>query len=136
MPAHSDTFPWLSYYRHYNFFEARIAGHRRVRDLKRFGEGHYLLRRYDGSTIKLFICECYSFGAAEYLEATEQLGPLDAVIINSAWCGYSDELKIQCRGERVGLFTIKDFMASLNRKDFWMYLDRLEEERLRKLGLL
>lgn len=136
MPAHSETFPWPSYSGEYGFFESRMGTHSRVRSVEPQGDGLYRLTRSDGAVLRTFICECYSFGIAEYMETIEKLGRLDAIIINSAWCGYTPELKVQCRDEQVGLFDIRDFMAALNRQDFWMYLTEWEEGRLRDRGLL
>src|SRR3546814_12029570 len=42
-----------------------------------------------GDVLRLFICECYAFGVADYIETTGKLGHLDLVIINSAWCGHA-----------------------------------------------
>lgn len=136
MPAHSNAFPWPSYYGHFDFFEQRMRSHSRVRQLERLGDGRYNLTKADDSTLRVFVCECYSFGAAEYLETTTQLGRLDAIIISSNWCGYTPETKAQCRREQVGLFDIRDFMAALNRPDFWAYLDESEAKRLKDRGLL
>lgn len=136
MSAHSDAFPWPSYYGNFSFFEDRMHGHSRVRDLKDLGDGRYRLTKVDGTVLEVFICECYCFGTAEYLETTEKLGKLDAIIISSNWCGYTSDLKARCRRERVGLFNIRDFMAALNRPDFWNYLDDREENRLKERGLI
>ena len=136
MPATSNSFPWPSYYGHFNFFEQRMRGHSKVRELEALGNGRYRLTRLNGDVLQVFVCECYSFGAAEYLETTENLGRLDAVIIDSSWCGYTDEAKVQCRAEAVGLFKIRDFMAALNRPDYWCYLNEWEEKRLKARGLL
>ena len=136
MPAHSETFPWPSYYGHFDFFEKRMAAHSRVDHLQSLGNGLYDLTRSNGKTLKVFVCECYSFGVAEHLEATSKLGHLDAIIIASNWCGYTRELKMQCREDQVGLFDIRGFMAALNRSDFWNYLDEWEETNLKKHGHL
>jgi hypothetical protein len=87
-----------------------------------------------GKRIRLFICECYSYGYAEYVETTQHLGKLGAIVINSAWCGYTLEAKRLCRDQGVGLFKIKDFMASLNKLEFWLYLNEREVEIFREKG--
>lgn len=113
-----------------------MSEHSQVRNLEAIGEGRYRLTRSDETLLEVFICECYSFGVAEYMEATAKFGRLDAIIINSNWCGYTDETKLECRNERIGLFNIRDFMAALNRRDYWAYLSEWEEKRLRERGLL
>ena len=131
MAAYSNDFPWPSYYRHYNFFEHRMRAHSRVRELETLGEGLYRISLRDGRDLDVFICECYSFGVAEYTVTTERLGIQHAIIINSNWCGYTDDLKLQCRNERVGLFSITEFMAALNRKDYWNYLTEEQAKRFK-----
>lgn len=88
MAEEFSAYPWPSYYGHFNFFEARMRGHSRIKGLKNDGGGVYDLTLTTGDTKRIFICECYSFGAAEYVETNGKLGSLDAIIINSAWCGY------------------------------------------------
>jgi hypothetical protein len=111
-----------------------MTKHDRVERLVSYGNGLYNLSRKDGDTLRVFICECYAFGVAEYMETVERLGRLDAIIINSAWCDYSFEAKLHCREECVGLFKIKDFMAALNMRKYWLYLNKDEKEYLRKTG--
>src|SRR3546814_18538513 len=66
-----------------------MARHQKVAELTAEGDGVYRLRRTRGDVLRLFICECYAFGVADYIETTGKLGHLDHVIINSAWCGYA-----------------------------------------------
>jgi hypothetical protein len=130
MGGHSENFPWPSYYGHFGFFEARMNQHGRVVSLVAEGNGTYQLTRTNGDTLRVFICECYAFGIAEYMETVENLGRLNAVIINSAWCGYSPDAKRHCREERVGLFKIDEFMAALHHDDYWNPLTNDESEYL------
>lgn len=134
MAAFSEVFPWPNSYGHYNFFEQRMKGHGRVGGYSGKGQGVYEVKR-DGGTLRVFICDCYAFGVAQYMEAVGHLGKLDAVVINSNWCGYSDEVKLHCNMERVGVFTIGEFMGALNRPDFWNYLSDAQVETYKKRGL-
>lgn len=136
MAGHSENFPWLSYYGHYKYFEGQMHQHGMVASLTAEGTGVYCLGRTQGDTLRVFICECYAFGIAEYLETIEKLGRLDTVIINSAWCGYSPEAKRHCRDENIGLFAIGEFMGALHRDNYWSYLTDKEEEHFLKQGWL
>lgn len=107
-----------------------------VKSLENVGGGVYNLTLSDSRNLRLFICECYSYGLAEYMETVDNIGKLDSVIINSNWCGYTDELKLQCRSDGIGLFDIRDFMAAINQRDYWLYLNEHDEKRFRKRGLL
>jgi len=136
MAARNETFPWTSYYGHYNYFEGQMAKHGKVVSLTPQGKGIYELTRAQGGTLRVFICECYAFGVAECMETIEQLGEIDAVIINSAWCGYTPDAKRYCRESNVGLFKIGEFMGALHRNDYWLYLTDAEEEYFQKQGWL
>lgn len=136
MTAHSEHFPWPSHYGHYNYFETQIIKHGRVASLTAQGGGIYELTRTQGDTLRVFICECYAFGVAEYMEAVERLGEVDVVIINSAWCGYTPNAKLHCRESNVGLFKIGEFMGALHRDDYWRYLTDKEEDYFREQGWL
>jgi hypothetical protein len=136
MAANSTVFPWPPYYGHFKFFEARMLQHSRVRELKTLGDGRYDLTDNFGNVLKIFICECYSFGAAEYIEAKNALGSIDVVVINSAWCGYTMEAKRLCRSERVGLFKVGDFMAALNKAKPWDHLTEAEANQFKEKGWL
>lgn len=113
-----------------------MENHNQVTILKSAGSGIYLLTRKKGDTLRIFVCECYAFGVAEYMEVIDKLGHVDVVIITSVWCGYSEEANQHCRDERVGLFNIGEFMGALHRDDYWMYLTESEEEKLKKQGQL
>lgn len=136
MAANSESFPWPSYYGSYDFFEQRMDQHAKVAALNHQGEGVYDLTLNDGRTLRAFVCQCYAFGVAEYKEVVERTGGVDVVIIDSAWCGYSPDAKRHCRENNVGLFKIGEFMAALNRKDFWNHLTEDEEENFEKRGWL
>jgi len=145
MPAENNDFPWLSYYGHYNFFEKRMGDHGRVLEVNKIEPGLYEIVRDLGTQepeepeepeerLKVFVCECYSYGVVEYMETLEKLGQLNVIVINSSWCGYTPDLKKQCREENVGLFNIAQFMAALNKPDYWNYLDADQKERFKKTG--
>lgn len=134
MPAHSKSFPWSSHYGHYNFFEAQMRKHDNITSLNAKGEGTYDLIRKRDDHLRVFICECYAFGVAEYLEIFDRLGKIDVVIINSVWCGYSHDAKIYCRESNVGLFTIGEFMAALNQNEYWLYLTKDEIKYFKEIG--
>ena len=128
MPAHNESFPWMSYYGNYSFFEDRMRSHGKIVDLQNIADGLYVINLIDGRTLKVFICECYSYGMAEYYESVEELGDLNVVVINSIWCGYSMDVKRHCLEQNVGLFDINGFMAALNQRNYWEYLTPQEKE--------
>lgn len=86
MPEPDKAFPWPPYYGHFQFFEKKMQSHSQVTNLKALGNGLYEMTTKNGDTLRVFACECYSFGAAEYIEASQALGHLDVILINSNWC--------------------------------------------------
>ncbi len=132
MPAHNESFPWMSYCGSYRFFEDRLQSHNKVSNVEETNTGLYEITLTDGRTLITFICECYSFGVAEYYESVGNLGSLNVVIINSMWCGYTMEAKVFCRGQNIGLFDITGFMAALNKNNYWEYLTESEKKHLEK----
>jgi hypothetical protein len=129
MAARSGTFPWPSHYGHFRFFESRMKEHGNVATFTAKGSGIYELTRNTGNTIRIFICECYSFGVAEFLEVTDKIGVVDAIVINSMWCGYTHDAEKFCREQRVGLFKVGEFMGALGQADFWNYVTPAEREK-------
>jgi len=136
MPAHNEEFPWESYYGNYNFFEARMQQLGSVRNLTNLDVGLYEIERNGYENIKVFICECYSFGVAEYIEVKNNYGDIDAVIINSNWCNYTTEAKHFCYDEQVGLFEIGEFMGALTKENIWEYLTKEQREYFEEQGWL
>jgi hypothetical protein len=84
MSAYSETFPWPSNYGHYDFFEARMKQHGKVVSLKAHGGELYDLTRTQGDTLRVFICECYAFGVAEYMEVVKNWGCPQIVLVRYA----------------------------------------------------
>ena len=136
MAEEISVYPWPSYYGHFNFFEARMRGHSRIESLQGNGSGVYDLVLTSGGSLRVFICECYSFGVAEYIETIGRLGALGAIIINSAWCSYTWDAKRTSRSDKVGLYKIGDFMAALNKPKVWDYLNEGETETFKEKGWL
>jgi hypothetical protein len=130
----NSTFPWPPYYGHFNFFEERMRQHRCVSNVHTIEGGLYELTLSAGGALRVFICECYSFGAAEYAETILKVGEVDAIIVNSAWCGYTMEAKRTARSAKVGLFKIGDFMSALNKPRIWDYLNEGDAKAFQEKG--
>lgn len=136
MPAHSNEFPWPSYYGHFKFFEEKIKYHSAVKSLSGGEGGVYVVGRHIGDDLRVFVCDCYSFGYAEFIDTVTRLGGVDAIVVNSTWCGYTMDAKKAAYERRIGVFRLRDFMASLNKRDVWTYLDERDSELFEKNGWL
>jgi len=136
MAAHSKAFPWMSHSGGYSFFERRMGEHDKVRSITKVNPSVYNMQLVTGRNIKVFVCDCYSFDVAEYIESCDQFGSLDAIVISSNWCGYSLGVKRHCMSEKVGIFDIAGFMAAINKSELWTYLTKYEKECFQKNGWL
>lgn len=124
MVAANKEFPWMSYYGNYNFFLDRLKNHDKVIGIECVNAkyGIYKIHLPD-SSLNIFICECYAFGVAEYYELLNKVDvKIDAIIINSSWCGYGSDVKELCKEFNVGVFKFREFFGAINRKDFWNYI--------------
>lgn len=110
--------------------------HSKVDFIENIAPGLYNIGLHSGRELKIFICECYSFDVAEYIESCENYGALDAVVISSNWCGYSLDVKRHCMSENVGVFDISGFMAAINRNEYWAYMTKYEKDRFQENGWL
>lgn len=133
MPATNNDFPWKPYY-DYKSFLRTMTNHSKVSAINEIGSGRFDIKLNDGRTLKTFICECYSFGLAEYYETIENLGELDIIMVDSEWCHYSMEAKKHCWQNGVGLFKLKELMAALHKDDYWLYLRKNETNEFKRLG--
>ena len=111
-----------------------MSEHSRVQSFVHVDGPVYVITTNVGEKFRVFVCECYSFGAAEYMEVVQNIGEGGAVIISSNWCGYTDEVKLRCRKNGVGVFTIAEFMAALRKSNPSQYLTDAQEERFKEMG--
>lgn len=123
MPAANEYFPWMSYYKNYNSFLRKIKKHNLVVNVEEVDASNGLFNIVqENRTLRIFICECYSFGVAEYEEVLDHFENLDVIIINSTWCNYTADVKEYCKESRVGVFNISEFFGAINLTDFWNYI--------------
>ncbi|MEG6544920.1 hypothetical protein V6C59_03400 [Acinetobacter bereziniae] len=124
MAAANKEFPWMSYYGNYDFFLRKLRIHDKVCKIETINAKNGIYKIYlSDRNLNIFICECYSFGVAEYYELLNKIDiEIDAIIINSSWCAYSSDVKEQCKELKVGVFKFGEFFGAINRKDFWNYV--------------
>ena len=138
MPAHSENFPWASYYGHFKFFEKQMDGHRFVLSWSTDPDHQYVydLELKNGNKLRVFACECYSFGSVELDETLDAVGHVDLILINGNWCGYTLEAKRDAQQKKIGVYNIGDLMRALPRKEPWTYLSADETEKFKAKGWL
>lgn len=128
MPAANEEFPWLSYYENYDYFEQMVKKHNKIKSIQNIDIGLYEITLARNKKLRLFICDCYSFGMAEYYETIGNFGDLDIIVIGSLWCSYTMDLKSYCMSNKIGLFKPKDFMAAIHNKQYWEYMNESEQD--------
>ena len=102
--------------------------HSKVLGLQKINTGLYDVCLLDNRVLRVFVCECYSFGDADYHETVENSGPVNAVVISSNWCSYDFEMKLARMQEEVGVFDLQGFMAAINRPKYWEYMTESERK--------
>lgn len=133
MAAFSKNFPWISHSGNYKYFEDSLSFHDKIDYLKRVNEeGLYEIGLLNKNKLRIFICDCYFFGVADYHEVIEKVGKIDCIVINSLWCGYSSEVKEYCKLRKIGVFKFGEFIGAINLNNYWEYISKEERERLKR----
>ena len=89
--------------------------------------------RPDHSPLSVYMTNHYVVGEADAVEIMGLGANLDAIVTLSAWNGYTHEAKDLCKGNKIGLFTFKQFLGAVY-YDGQEYLDYVppEERNSRK----
>jgi hypothetical protein len=135
MTKQESRFPWTNYYGNFHFFEDRMKNHKKVDNISSIGNGLYEIL-WRSKNIRVFVCDCYSYGVAEYLETKQIIGHVDAIVVCSAWNSYTYDAKWYCREQGVGVFKVASFMSALHQNDLANYLEKHEEEYFKSKGAL
>lgn len=73
-----------------------------------------IVKKADGSTLKIHITNIYIVGEADVAEIMADEGEIDAIVTLSAWNSYSSRAKSICRDQGVGLFVFKEFLGAVH----------------------
>ena len=68
----------------------------------------------DGKTdLKVFMTNIYIVGVADVYDILSEVDHVDAIVTMSAWNGYTNEAKSECKTKHIGLFKFKEFMGAI-----------------------
>src|SRR4051794_3017222 len=97
------------------YFERAIGGHSRVRALRRDGDQVYIVERKSGPDVRVWLCDIYTLGVADYYEIREADPDIDAIVVVSLWNSYTEDAADQARDDGIGIFKPGEFMSALHR---------------------
>lgn len=98
------------------WFEQRLDQHTRVRGFQAEGDHVYVIQRRGLPDIRVWLCEIYMLGVADY-EAIRNADPaVDAIVVLSAWNHYTPEAQSLGASEGVGVFKPGELLSALHRQ--------------------
>lgn len=72
-----------------------------------------LVERVNHPPIRVFMTNIYIVGVADVYEILAQAGTVDAIVTMSEWNGYTNEAKLNCKEQNIGLFKFKEFLGAV-----------------------
>jgi hypothetical protein len=98
------------------WFEQTLARHTRVEKFRSVGDQVYVVQRRGLPDVRVWLCDVYTLGVADY-EAIRNADPaVDAIVVLSAWNHYTAEAQRLGASEGVGLFKPAELMSALHRQ--------------------
>jgi len=71
------------------------------------------IKRGGKTELKVFMTNIYIVGMADVYDILSEVDHVDAIITMSAWNGYTNEAKSECKRKHIGLFKFKEFMGAV-----------------------
>ena len=97
------------------WFERKMEEHTRVRNVRAEGPQTYVIERKNMSSVRVWLCDVYTLGVADY-EAIRAADPkIDAIVVLSIWNHYTPQVKAEGKGAGVGIFNPGELMSALHR---------------------
>lgn len=98
------------------WFEQKIKGHTRVRGLQAINELVYVVERVNMPDVRVWLCEAYTFGVADYYAVRQADPEVNAVVVLSVWNHYTPEAVAEAKGDGVLIGTTGELMSALHRE--------------------
>lgn len=97
------------------FFLGTIGGHDKVASIEQESQNVFVITRLGGlSDIRVWVCDVYTLGIADYLKIARSDPNLDAIVTMSGYNSWTREAKEKGFEEGVGVFKFGEFMGALN----------------------
>src|SRR5437868_6586315 len=102
-----------------HFFESAMKSHSTVESLDRIDTQFYRIERKLGDTLHVYLSGMYVLGLFDYYDLRKLHTNLSSVVLAGPWQNFTHDAKEQALTDRIGLFKVRGFMGSLNRRDHW-----------------
>ncbi|OJW72065.1 MAG: hypothetical protein BGO68_00810 [Candidatus Amoebophilus sp. 36-38] len=105
------------------FFKTSMNFHKAVTSSEEIAEVRYLIKREKKSEIRVFLTNLYIVGIADVYEIIQEFPDVDCIVTMSAWNSYSEQAKMLCKDNKIGLFTYSEYYAALryDSEEFYNY---------------
>lgn len=97
------------------FFIGTIGGHDKVVSVEQESQNVFVVTRAgELSDVRVWVCDVYTLGIADYLEITRRDSEVDAIVTMSGYNSWTRDAKNQGYDDEVGVFKFGEFMGALN----------------------
>ncbi len=103
------------------FFESKMSGHNAVKSCAEISPQFYKIEREMGDTLYVYLTGVYVLGEIDYHELRRGYPLLTTIVLAGPWQNIGFEPKDEAADSEIGIFKVKGFMGSLNRRDHWNY---------------
>ena len=94
--------------------EKFLGKHKRISSMEEISRGVLALERTNGTRLRVFVTHTYFFTEYSYERALAEDPNISAILCANPYSGYTQSAKERCLEDRVGLFTLGEFMGALN----------------------
>lgn len=115
------------------FIKKYLANHSFIKKMEQLNNAIFLVSLKDGRSLKVFVTNTYYFTEYTFNKVLTVDPNIDTIICSNPYASYSIDAKVLCIREKIGLFSLNEFMGAIGKQgqDFLNYL--LKEERQKRI---
>jgi hypothetical protein len=98
------------------FFVRAVGEHTRVVGVDAEGSQVFRVRRRELPDVRVWVCDVYTLGVADYAAIRAADGDLDAIVTLSGYNQYTPQAKDQGKEDGIGVFKFGELMSALHRQ--------------------
>lgn len=105
------------------FFVSRMEGHTKVLAVEEVTAQVFLLKRHGLSDVRVWVCDVYTLGVADYFAIRQADPDIDCIVTLSGYNQYTTQASEQGIADGVGVFKFGELMGALHKEgeDFVAY---------------
>jgi hypothetical protein len=84
-----------------------------ISEIQRLDKQVFYIHRKEKRDLKIYLTNVYIVGIADVIEILSLVSDIQAVVTMSAWNSYTNEAKMYCRRQQIGLFKFKEFLGAV-----------------------